>query len=242
MRLRGLRSTERPDDGHGQPWARLRPDLRRAAVAGGLAVVAAVLGSTFGSVRSPELHRKLIGLAGALVFIVFAVTAVRSLAGELARVSDPRLGDSRSSVLKLVVTLTGYVVVTFTLLALLSVPVGRLAVSGAVTGVIIGIAAQQALSNVFAGLVLVLNRPFVVGDEISVRSGALGGPHEGRVLAMGLTYVTLQTDETVLSLPNSGVLASAVGPRGAAPAAEPTDDGGDDGAAPDGTGTFTAAD
>ncbi|MDQ6650323.1 MAG: mechanosensitive ion channel family protein [Actinomycetota bacterium] len=237
MRLRGLRPTDsRPVDD--TAWVRLRPDLRRAGVAGVLAVLAAVLGSSFGAVRSHQLHTKLAGLIGALLFVVFAVAAVRSLAGELARVSDPRLGDSRSSVLKLVVTLAGYVVIVFTVLALLSVPVGRLAVSGAVTGVIVGIAAQQSLSNVFAGLVLVLNRPFAVGDEISVRSGALGGPHEGRVLSMGLTYVTLQTDDMVLSLPNSGVLASAVGPRG--PATEPADPPSPD--ATNGAGPAAAAD
>ena len=238
MRLRGLRSTESRDEA-APSWVTLRPDLRRAAVAGALAVIAAVLGSSFGAVRSSQLHAKLIGLGGALVFVVFAVIAVRSLAGELARVSDPRLGDSRSSVLRLVVTLAGYVVVTFTVLALLSVPVGRLAVSGAVTGVIIGIAAQQSLSNVFAGLVLVLNRPFIVGDEISIRSGGLGGPHDGRVLAMGLTYVTLQTEDTVLSLPNSGVLASAVGPRAPAAAADPPADTSDP---PEGALAVPAAD
>jgi small-conductance mechanosensitive channel len=69
------------------------------------------------------------------------------------------------------------------------------------------------LGNVVAGLVLLFNRPFQVGQEITVRSGALAGPYSGRVLGIGLTYVQLGTDEGVVFLPNSGVLAAAVGPR-----------------------------
>ena len=38
-----------------------------------------------------------------------------------------------------------------------------------------------------AGLVLLLNRPFQVGQDISVRSGAMGGSYCGRVLSIGLT-------------------------------------------------------
>jgi small-conductance mechanosensitive channel len=75
------------------------------------------------------------------------------------------------------------------------------------------VAAQQSLGNVVAGLVLLLNRPFQVGHEITVRSGALAGPYCGRVLSIGLTYVQLGTEDGVVLLPNSGVLAAAVGPR-----------------------------
>ena len=108
--------------------------------------------------------------------------------------------------------MAGYAAVTLSLLVLLEVPVQRLLVSGAATGIVLGIAAQQSLANVVAGLVLLLNRPFQVGDDITVRSGALAGPYSGRVLSVGLTYVRLDSDEGVLLLPNSGVLASVVGP------------------------------
>jgi len=52
---------------------------------------------------------------------------------------------------------------------------------------------------------------------LAVRSGALAGPYTGQVLSIGLTYVQLDTDEGVILLPNSGVLAAAVGPRSATP-------------------------
>lgn len=102
-------------------------------------------------------------------------------------------------------------------------PIQHLLLGGAVTGVIVGIAAQQSLGNVFAGLVLILSRPFDVGDVIAVRSGALGGQLEGRVVEMGLVYVTLDSDDVRIAVPNAAMLAAAVGP-----APEPTDSTGSD--------------
>ena len=136
--------------------------------------------------------------------------AARAAAAELARVSGARFGDAQASLVGLFVTLAGYALTASVLLVLLEVPLQRLLVSGAVTGVILGIAAQQSLANIVAGLVLLLNRPFRIGDEITIHSGALGGPLQGRVLGVGLTYVRLDTEEGTLSLPNAGVLASAV--------------------------------
>jgi small-conductance mechanosensitive channel len=98
-------------------------------------------------------------------------------------------------------------------LGLLSVPIQQLLLGGALTGVIVGIAAQQALGNVFAGLVLLLARPFNVDDAIRIRSGTLGGELLGRVIAVGLTYVTLETADGLLLVPNSVMLASGIGPQ-----------------------------
>jgi len=97
-------------------------------------------------------------------------------------------------------------------LALLRVDLANLLVGGAVTGVVVGIAAQQTLGNFFAGLVLLFARPFVPGQRVKVRTGALGGPFEGVILGSGLVYTTIETEEGVISLPNAGVLASAIGP------------------------------
>jgi len=193
--------------------AKLRPDFKRAVVYGVLAAAVGALVGAHGGLHAPSLTGRLLSLAGSAGFLALSVLAVRRAAGELAAVSEARFGDAHASVLALLVTLAGYALTVVGLLVLLQVPIERLLVSGAVTGVILGIAGQQSLANVVAGIVLLLNRPFQVGDEVVVRSGALAGPHEGRVLSVGLTYVRLDTTEGVVSLPNSGVLAAAVGPR-----------------------------
>ena len=48
---------------------------------------------------------------------------------------------------------------------LFALPIGNLLVGGAVTGMVLGIAAQQSLSNVFAGLVLLFARPYIPGES-----------------------------------------------------------------------------
>ena len=167
----------------------------------------------YGDLTWSSLTNSFVTLASSLGFVALAVIAVRSAVSEVATVSRSRFGDAHAAVVGLLLTLAGYTATTIALLVMLQVPVQRLLVSGAVTGVVLGIAAQQSLSNVVAGLVLLLNRPFQVGQEITVRSGAMGGPYSGLVRSVGLTYVQLDTDHGLVLLPNSGVLASAVGPR-----------------------------
>jgi hypothetical protein len=40
----------------------------------------------------------------------------------------------------------------------------------------------------------------------------MGGPFEGKITYAGLMYTIIETDEGRVSLPNSGLLASAIGP------------------------------
>jgi small-conductance mechanosensitive channel len=113
----------------------------------------------------------------------------------------------------MLVTGFGYLVALIGTLSLLSVPVGHFLLGGAIAGVVLGIAAQQSLGNVFAGFVLLLARPISVGNYIRVRSEALAGEFYGTVMSMSLTYVSVLTEEGPLKVPNSSFLAAAVGPR-----------------------------
>lgn len=191
---------------------RLRPDFKRALAFGTLALADAAAVRVLGRESWSLSTGTAVTAAGSVVFVMLAVLAVRSAASEVSAVSRARFGDAHAAVVGLLLTLVGYAATVLALLVLLQVPVQRLLVSGAVTGVVLGIAAQQSLSNVVAGLVLLLNRPFQVGQQISIRSGGMGGVYSGRVLSIGLTYVQLDTDEGVVLLPNSGVLSAAVGP------------------------------
>lgn len=194
--------------------AAIRPDFRRALVAGVLAVICLSVGSTIGNgLHSSALHTKLAIIGLAVGFVVLAVLAVRSAGSEVNRVVRARGGASAGTTVKLLITLVGYLIILLAVLGMLAVPLGHLLVGGAITGVVVGIAAQQSLGNIFAGLMLLLARPYVIGDEVRIYSGALGGPHDGLVVGMDLLYTTLQTSEGAMRIPNAGLLASAVGPR-----------------------------
>jgi small conductance mechanosensitive channel len=87
-----------------------------------------------------------------------------------------------------------------------------LAVGGAITAVVIGLAAQQTLGNLIAGMVLISARPFKVGDRVRLQAGGLAGQIEGVVSSLGLLYTTLTQERDSIMIPNNGVLTAAVVP------------------------------
>ncbi len=87
-----------------------------------------------------------------------------------------------------------------------------LAVSGAIVAVVFGLAAQQTLGNLIAGVVLISARPFRVGDRVRLQAGGLAGEIEGIVASLGLLYTTFSRGEDSIMVPNNVVLAAAVVP------------------------------
>jgi len=158
--------------------------------------------------------------------LVVALVAVGSLALRLAalvlgKIVTARSGIAAGAIVRLVATGLGYVVLLFGVFAVFGLSVQRLLIGAGLAGIIVGIAAQQSLANIFASLVLLFARPFHVGDDIIIRSGTLGVV-EGHVRGIGLTYVTVRTKDGTLKVPNSVMLASGIGRH---PAGAPVDDG-----------------
>ena len=97
-------------------------------------------------------------------------------------------------------------------LGVAGVGAGSLIAGGAFTAIILGLAAQQTLGNLFAGLVLITARPFRVGERVRLQAGAIGGIHEGVVSSLGLMYVTLARGADRIMIPNLQVLSAVVVP------------------------------
>jgi small-conductance mechanosensitive channel len=193
-------------------WIRNRAFLATLVALAAL-IVSYHYGGLLGTGRYQTLHET-IAVVGAVVFLVSAVIAVRSGTSDvIGLVQVPgRLGDARAGTFRLLCLLFGYTLTVLCALSLLHVSVTHLLLGGVLTGVILGIAAQQVLANLFAGVMLLFARPFAVGDELQIRSGALGGPIVGRVTGMTLTYVRVLTKVGPVLVPNAAVLAAAVGP------------------------------
>ena len=187
-----------------RPW--------RAIIALVLAVAAAIVSFTAGDITSNHLLEQVIAVGAALAFCLLAVIAVIGFASKSRDVMQPVTGRAHAAVVRYTIVLVGSIAVLFITLGLLNVPIDQLLVGGAVTSIILGIAAQQSLGNVFSGLVLLLSHPFGVGDAVSFRSGAFSGEIEGIVTEIGISYVRIETADGMIQLPNSQVLASAVGP------------------------------
>jgi small-conductance mechanosensitive channel len=164
---------------------------------------------------------EMIADAAALAFCALAFAATAGLSGKAQDVLQPRIGTPHAAVIRYAVALFGGLATILITLELLGIGVSQLLVGGAFATVLIGIAAQQSMANVFAGMVLLLARPVDVGAQVLIRSGALGGELRGNVGEIGITYVRLDTADGPVHLPNSQVLAAAIAPVRDHPSAAP---------------------
>ncbi len=130
----------------------------------------------------------------------------RAFGPSLFRRMEPGAAGTVGFVVRLVTVAIALVVA----LRVIGVQPRELALGGAFTVVIVGLAAQQTLGNFFAGTVLLSARPFRVGDIVRLQGGPLAGQIEGTIASLGLMYTTFATEEGSILVPNSVVLNVAV--------------------------------
>ncbi len=141
--------------------------------------------------------------AGALVILGWAV------ARNLGRIFQPRLAQrldpGAAGVVGFMVRLVTLVVIVLVSLRLAGLKPATLALGASFTAVIVGLAAQQTVGNVLAGVVLLSARPFQIGDR--VRFNGYGMDVEGNVAAHGLLYLSLTDGDDLVQVPNSTALS-----------------------------------
>lgn len=199
----------------------LLPDFRKTAVLGLIALAALIAGEELGGVDSVSTGHSLAAYGCAALVVIFGVLSSRTAASEVQRVAVHHAGDRAGTPLRITILLIGYMIAAIAFCDLMDVNVGHLLIGGAITGIVVGLAAQPILGNLFAGLVLLFARPYIAGERVRVLSGAINGPHEGVVVSAGLLYTTLMTQTGPLNIPNSTLLAAAVGAAPEAPPAAP---------------------
>ena len=105
-----------------------------------------------------------------------------------------------------------YVVLLVSIVALLGVPMSSVIAAIASAGIAIGMALQGALGNIAGGIMLLIFRPFSVGDYIST------GTEEGTVRSISLVYTVLTTvDNRRVSIPNGNLMNSSISNASAEP-------------------------
>jgi small conductance mechanosensitive channel len=132
----------------------------------------------------------------------------RSVGPAMFRRMDPATAGTAGFLMRLVTILFVFVIA----MRVVGLDPRTLAVGGAFTAVIFGLAAQQTLGNLIAGTVLLSARPFKVGDRVRLQGGQLAGQIEGVVSSLGLLYTTFASGEDSIMVPNSAVLNVAVVP------------------------------
>jgi small-conductance mechanosensitive channel len=138
------------------------------------------------------------------------------LARDIGRAFGPtlfrRMDPSTAGTVGFLIRLLTVAVILVLALRIAGLDPRTLALGGAFTAVVVGLATQQTLGNVFAGTVLLSARPFRVGERIRLQGGGLAGEVEGIVRSLGLFYTTLASGEDDIMVPNSVVLNVAIIP------------------------------
>jgi small conductance mechanosensitive channel len=151
-------------------------------------------------------------VATVVLLVVLGWTLARQLAQGFAPTLLRRLEPGTAGTVGFLIRLLTIAAMTVVALRIAGLDAGTLAVGGAFTAVVLGLAAQQTLGNLFAGLVLISTRPFRVGERVRLVGGPLAGSLEGIVSSLGLFYTTLVSGADRILVPNSTLLQLAVVP------------------------------
>ncbi len=139
-----------------------------------------------------------------------------ALARDVGRAFAPtffrRMDPSTAGTVGFLIRLVTMAITLLAALEIAQVQPGTIVAGSAFTAVIVGLAAQQTLGNLFAGMVLISARPFRVGERVRFQAGAVGGSVEGVVSSLGLLYTTLARGDDRIMIPNNVVLSAAVVP------------------------------
>jgi small conductance mechanosensitive channel len=150
--------------------------------------------------------------AAALLLLMLGYALARDVGRFVAPALFRRMDPATAGTAGFLIRLVFLVIATLAALRIAGLAPRTLVVGGAITAVVVGLAAQQTLGNLIAGMVLIAARPFKVGDRVRLQAGGLAGQLEGNVASLGLLYTTFAQGEDSIMVPNNIVLGAAVVP------------------------------
>jgi small conductance mechanosensitive channel len=147
-----------------------------------------------------------------VILVILGWTIARDVGRGMGPALFRRLDPATAGTVGFLIRLATIVAALIVALTVAGIEAKTLALGGAFTAVIFGLAAQQTLGNLIAGTVLLSARPFRVGERVRLQGGPLAGQIEGTVSSLGLLYTTFATGDDSIMVPNSVVLSVAVMP------------------------------
>jgi len=151
-------------------------------------------------------------VAAAIVMVVLGWALARDLGRFTAPALFRRMDPATAGTVGFLIRLVFLAVAALLALRTAGLDPATLAVGGAITAVVFGLAAQQTLGNLIAGLVLISARPFRVGDRVRLQAGGIAGQIEGVVASLGLLFTTFAQGQETIMVPNNVVLTAAIVP------------------------------
>ena len=132
---------------------------------------------------------------------------LRSLENNIADKTETNLDNIIFELLNRLCGVIIYITAGILALDVLGINVMPFVAGAGVVGIAVGFAAKDTLSNLIAGVLLILDRPFEIGDRIEVWSAPAGSASWGDVIEIGLRATKIQTtDNIVIIIPNNEIM------------------------------------
>jgi small conductance mechanosensitive channel len=158
-----------------------------------------------------------------VILLVGGYLGIRIFTAIVFRVAQPTLGLTRGRGVKNFLQIVGGIILILVAFSLFNYDITGALLAGGFTAIVLGLAAQQVLGNIFGGISLLFTRPFEIGDRITMVNSSYGlmapsYPHEaiypgytGIVADVGVFYTTILLDEGVPTVvPNAQMINSLI--------------------------------
>lgn len=149
--------------------------------------------------------------AGVKILIAILIYCIgKFIIGKLMKVVDKmqaasKLDATARTYIRNIIKAVLYIVLVVAIISELGVPMASVITVLASAGVAVGMALQGSLSNLAGGIMLLVFRPFNVGDYI------IAGGEEGTVKSISTFYTVLNTvDNKTVSIPNGTLMNSNI--------------------------------
>ena len=168
---------------------------------------------------SPEISNYL----NIAILIAAGYLVIRIISRIITKYGKLELETTHVLALKNLFQITAAIILALAVAFTLVINVTSALVGAGFLGIVLGLAAQTVLVNVFAGIALLLSKQFKVGDRLTINSGKYGYiaesyPHDGLIPGytgcvsdINLTNTIVMGDDNVpLTFPNSVLIQSMI--------------------------------
>jgi len=107
----------------------------------------------------------------ALIAGYFVITVVNRI---IARIVEPTLGVTRARGVENLFRVAAAIVLVVFVFTILGVNLTAALIGAGFLGIVLGLAAQQVLGNIFAGFSLLVSKPFEIGDRVTLATSSYG--------------------------------------------------------------------
>jgi small conductance mechanosensitive channel len=108
------------------------------------------------------------------IVLIGGYLAIRVVNRIIERIVEPTLGATRTQGVKNLFEVVAGVVLVVSVFGLFGVNLTAALIGAGFLGIVLGLAAQQVLGNIFAGLSLLVSKPFEIGDRVKLATSSYG--------------------------------------------------------------------